>query len=86
MAASVLLLFFLPWLDRSPVHSIRYRPLWHKVLYAVFVTAFLVLGYLGTQSPTQGGTYLAQALTIVYFAFFLAMPFWSRRGSFETPL
>jgi ubiquinol-cytochrome c reductase cytochrome b subunit len=85
MGASVLLLFFLPWLDRSPVFSIRYRPGWHKILYAVFVASFLALGYLGTRPPTPGGTYAAQALTILYFTFFLTMPAWSRRGKFETP-
>jgi ubiquinol-cytochrome c reductase cytochrome b subunit len=85
MGGSVLMLFFPPWLDRSPVLSIRYRPGWHKTLYSVFVTSFLILGYLGTRPPTPGGTYAAQALTILYFAFFLTMPAWSRRGSFATP-
>jgi ubiquinol-cytochrome c reductase cytochrome b subunit len=85
MGASVLLLFLLPWLDRSPVLSIRYRPRWHKTLYGLFVGSFLVLGYLGTRPPTAGGTYIAQALTILYFAFFLTMPVWSRRGAFATP-
>nr|WP_325419254.1 cytochrome bc complex cytochrome b subunit [Aquabacterium sp.] len=83
MGASVLLLFFLPWLDRSPVRSIRYRPGWHKALYAVFVVDFLILGTLGTRAPTAVGTYAAQALTILYFTFFLAMPIWSRLGSFR---
>jgi ubiquinol-cytochrome c reductase cytochrome b subunit len=85
MGASVLLLFLLPWLDRSPVLSIRYRPGWHRYLYGLFVGSFLVLGYLGTRPPTTGGTYVAQALTILYFAFFLTMPVWSRRGAFATP-
>jgi ubiquinol-cytochrome c reductase cytochrome b subunit len=85
MGASVLLLFFLPWLDRSPVRSIRYRPGWHKTLYSVFAACFLVLGYLGTRPPTPGRTFTAQVLTILYFAFFLTMPAWSRRGSFATP-
>ena len=85
MGASVLVLFFLPWLDRSPVLSIRYKPRWHKAVYSVFVASFLVLGYLGTRPPSPGGTYAAQALTVLYFAFFLTMPVWSRRGSFATP-
>jgi len=84
MASSVLLLYFLPWLDQSPVRSIRYRPLWHKALYGAFVAAFLILGYLGTQPPTVSGTYVAQVMTIVYFAFFLSMPIWSRLGTFKT--
>jgi ubiquinol-cytochrome c reductase cytochrome b subunit len=84
MTSSVLLLYFLPWLDQSPVRSIRYRPGWHMALYGVFVVAFLVLGYLGTQPPTVIGTYVAQVLTIAYFSFFLSMPLWTRRGEFKT--
>jgi ubiquinol-cytochrome c reductase cytochrome b subunit len=45
---SVVILAFLPWLDKSPVKSIRYRPSWHKYVYAVFFLSFLTLGYLGT--------------------------------------
>src|SRR5678815_4392187 len=60
MGAAVLILFFLPWLDRSPVRSIRYRPGWHKYIYAVFVFFFLVLGYLGSQPPSTGGHYTHQ--------------------------
>src|SRR5690606_31257171 len=51
MGGSVVILFFLPWLDSSPVKSIRYRPTWHKYLYAIFIVNFLILGYLGTQAP-----------------------------------
>ncbi len=47
MGGAVIILFFLPWLDHSPVKSIRYRPSWHKYVYGVFVVFFLVLGYLG---------------------------------------
>jgi len=83
MGGAVVLLFFLPWLDRSPVRSIRYRPGWHKALYGSFVVSFLVLGYLGTRPPTPWGTYVAQVLTIVYFSFFLLMPLWTPRGSFK---
>ena len=49
MGASTLIFFSLPWIDQSPVKSIRYRPLWHKAFYAVFVVAFLVRGYFGVQ-------------------------------------
>jgi ubiquinol-cytochrome c reductase cytochrome b subunit len=83
MFASVLVLFFVPWLDRSPARSIRYRPGWHKLLFAALAAAFLALGYLGTLPPTLARTSAAQALTIVYFAFFLAMPAWSSRGRFR---
>jgi len=83
MGASVMILFFLPWLDRSPVLSIRYRPTWHKWLYGVFVVNFFVLGYLGILPPTEMGTLVSQAGTLFYFAFFLLMPWWSRIGEFK---
>jgi ubiquinol-cytochrome c reductase cytochrome b subunit len=83
MGASVLILFFLPWLDRSPVKSIRYRPSWHAALYAVFVVVFFVLGYLGTQEPGPVSTPIAQVGTLYYLGFFLAMPIWSQLGKFE---
>jgi ubiquinol-cytochrome c reductase cytochrome b subunit len=83
MGASVIILFFLPWLDRSPVRSIRYRPDWHKYVYALFVFFFLVLGYLGSQPPSTVGNYLSQVGTLVYLGFFLLMPWWSRIGTFK---
>ena len=83
MGASVLILFFLPWLDRSPVKSIRYRPGWHKAVLGVFIVFFFVLGYLGTQPPTEISYYVAQVGTLVYFGFFLLMPWWSTLGSFK---
>jgi ubiquinol-cytochrome c reductase cytochrome b subunit len=83
MGASVLIFFALPWLDQSPVKSMRYRPGWHFWLLIAFVVVFLVLGYLGTQAPTPGFTYVAQAGTLLYFAFFLLMPWWSRMGEFK---
>jgi len=83
MGAAVLILFVLPWLDRSPVKSIRYRPGWHKYIYAVFVFFFLVLGYLGSQPPSTGGNVVSQIGTLVYFGFFLLMPWWSRLGTFK---
>src|ERR1700688_4523678 len=60
MGTAVVSLFFLPWLDRSPVKSIRYRPLFHKFFYGIFVFAFLTLGYLGTKPPSPAGTLIAQ--------------------------
>jgi len=83
MGGAVVILFFLPWLDASPVKSIRYRPGWHKYLYAIFVVYFLVLGYLGIQPPSPGGTVVAQIGTLFYFGFFLLMPWWSRIGEFK---
>lgn len=83
MGAAVIIMFFLPWLDRSPVKSIRYRPGWNKILYGIFVVDMLVLGYLGIQPPSDGKTLLAQAGTLFYFGFFLLMPWWSRLGEFK---
>jgi ubiquinol-cytochrome c reductase cytochrome b subunit len=83
LGGSVVLLFFLPWLDRSPVRSIRYRPAWHKGLYALFIADFLVLGFLGTQPPGEACNLAAQAGTLVYLGFFLLMPVWSRLGAFK---
>jgi ubiquinol-cytochrome c reductase cytochrome b subunit len=83
MGAAVIILFFLPWLDKSPVRSIRYRPGWHKWLYAIFVVDFFVLGYLGIQPPSDGKTLVAQIGTLYYFGFFLLMPLWSRVGEFK---
>jgi ubiquinol-cytochrome c reductase cytochrome b subunit len=83
MGGAVIILFFLPWLDRAPARSIRYRPGWHKYVYAVFVLFFLVLGYLGTKAVSNVFTFIAQVGTVYYFAFFLLMPWWSRLGEFK---
>ncbi|NYT22482.1 cytochrome bc complex cytochrome b subunit [Alcaligenaceae bacterium] len=83
MGGSVVLLGFLPWLDSSPVKSIRYRPTWHKYLYAVFIVNFLILGYLGTQAPSPVFNLMSQIGTVIYLAFFFLMPVWSRLGTFK---
>jgi ubiquinol-cytochrome c reductase cytochrome b subunit len=83
MGGAVVILFFLPWLDHSPVRSIRYRPGWHKALYAVFMINFLILGYLGTQAPNDVFNLMSQIGTLIYLAFFLLMPIWSRLGTFK---
>ncbi|URI09537.1 cytochrome bc complex cytochrome b subunit [Aquincola tertiaricarbonis] len=83
MGGAVIILFFLPWLDHSPVKSIRYRPNWHKYLYGVFVVFFFVLGYLGIQPPSTAGTIVSQIGTLFYFGFFLLMPWWSQIGTFK---
>jgi ubiquinol-cytochrome c reductase cytochrome b subunit len=83
MGGGVVILFFLPWLDNSLVKSIRYRPSWHKYLYAVFVVDFLVLGYLGMLPPSEIGGRVSQIGTLFYFGFFLLMPWWSRIGNFK---
>ena len=78
MGVSVLIFFFLPWLDRSPVKSIRYKGSLYKCALAIFVIAFVVLGYLGTQTVSDLRTLLAQIGTVLYFAFFALMPWYSR--------
>jgi ubiquinol-cytochrome c reductase cytochrome b subunit len=80
MGGAVVILFFLPWLDNSPVKSIRYRPDWHKYVYGVFVVNFVILAYLGTQPPSPVGERVSQLGTLFYFGFFLLMPWWSRLG------
>jgi len=80
MGGGVIVLFFLPWLDNCAVKSIRYRPDWHKYLYAVFVVDFLILGYLGTQPVSPIYSRVAQVGTLFYFAFFILMPWWSQLG------
>jgi ubiquinol-cytochrome c reductase cytochrome b subunit len=84
MGASVLILAAMPWLDHSPVRSIRYRPDWHKFVYILFGIAFLVLGYLGVQPPTAARTLVSQVCTFIYFGFFLLMPWWSAAGQFKS--
>ena len=83
MGGAVIILFFLPWLDNSPVKSIRYRPGWHKWVYGVFVVNFIVLAYLGVQPPSPIGERVSQVGTLFYFGFFLLMPWWSRLGEFK---
>ena len=83
MGGAVIILFFLPWLDHSPVRSIRYRPSWNKYLYGIFVVNFIVLAYLGVQPPSPLGERVSQVGTLFYFGFFLLMPWWSRLGEFK---
>ncbi|NRA42555.1 MAG: cytochrome bc complex cytochrome b subunit [Pseudomonadales bacterium] len=75
--SSVVIIAFLPWLDRSPVKSIRYKGNFTKGFLLVFVAAFLILGYLGVKAPNPERTVLSQICTVIYFAFFLTMPIWS---------
>ena len=79
MAAAIMFLFAMPWLDRCKVRSIRYRGLSFKLLLAMFVISFLILGWLGTQPATGTLTLLAQIFTATYFLFFLILPYTSAR-------
>jgi ubiquinol-cytochrome c reductase cytochrome b subunit len=90
MGASVMVLFGLPWLDRGAVKSVRYRGSYFKGALAAFVIVFLVLGYLGTEPITVWGqfgawlsnadraTVVARICTVIYFLFFILMPWYTR--------
>ncbi len=89
MGVSVMILFVLPWLDRSPVKSIRYRGPYFKIALSAFVVVFLVLGYLGTEPITVWGqfgswlgnadraTVVARICAVIYFLFFILMPWYT---------
>ncbi|CAK0777949.1 Cytochrome b [Gammaproteobacteria bacterium] len=78
MGGAIVMLFLLPWLDRSPVKSIRYKGMISKVALTVFAVSFVALGWLGTQPATQVLTSFARVFAILYFAFFLLMPIYSK--------
>jgi ubiquinol-cytochrome c reductase cytochrome b subunit len=73
MGSAIFVLFLLPWLDRSPVKSIRYRGDIYKVAIGVFVVSFIALGYLGTQPATPLYTNLARLFSVLYFGFFASL-------------
>ena len=77
MGAAVLILFAVPWLDRSKVRSIRYKGWLSKIALAVFSVAFVLLSYYGLQPPSEIGTFISRLGTVIYFAFFLLMPFYT---------
>ncbi|MBV4537806.1 MULTISPECIES: cytochrome b [Pseudomonas] len=78
MGAAIAVLFVLPWLDRSPVRSMRYKGWLSKIWLLVFCVSFVILGILGVLAPTPGRTLLSQVCTVLYFAYFLLMPFYTR--------
>ena len=78
MGLGVMILFLLPWLDRSPVKSIRYRGTLYKAALGIFVASFLILGYLGVVPLTPARTVIAQLCTVLYFLFFLLMPIYTK--------
>ena len=82
---SVLLVVLLPWLDRCPVKSIRYRSIVFKVMLLAFTLSFIGLGILGTKAPSPSRILIAQILIFVYFAFFISMPFYSKREKTAKP-
>src|SRR6202034_2391588 len=70
MGASIVVLFFVPWLDRSPVNSIRYRGPIYKIMLTIFVLSFISLGLCGLKPPSGIYPTLAKICTVLYFAFF----------------
>ena len=80
MGAAIAILFVLPWLDRSPVKSIRYRSPIYKWVLGVFVISFIMLGWLGVQPVTPLNALLARVFTALYFAFFILMPWYTSIG------
>lgn len=81
MQAAIVLLFFVPWLDKSKVRSMRYKGIFSRISLTLFVLSVLLLGYLGTAPVTPVTLILARIGTVLYFAYFILMPFYSR---FET--
>ena len=78
MGAAIAVLFVLPWLDRSPVKSMRYKGWLSKIWLLIFCVSFVILGVLGVLAPTPGRTLLSQVCTVLYFAYFILMPFYTR--------
>jgi quinol-cytochrome oxidoreductase complex cytochrome b subunit len=77
MAGAIAIPAVLPWLDKSPVKSIRYKGWGSKLFLTIFIIAFFILGYLGVQHPTPGRTLVAQICTAIYFGYFLLMPWYT---------
>lgn len=85
MAAAIAMLWILPWLDRSPVKSLKYKGPYSKIALMLFVVSFIALGYLGAMPPATIRTLLAQFFTILYFAFFILMPYYTRKEAYRIP-
>ncbi len=85
MIGAIMILFFLPWLDNSPVKSMRYKGWYSRVALLLFVVSFIVLGYLGTLSTSPARILLAQIMTVVYFAYFVLMPWYTSKEATSEP-
>ncbi|MCW3479925.1 cytochrome bc complex cytochrome b subunit [Neisseriaceae bacterium JH1-16] len=86
MGAAVVLIALLPWLDKSPVKSIRYRGPKFKIMLTLFIISFIGLGILGALPPTAGRTLISQIFSVIYFAFFFGMPFYTKNDVGSTPV
>ena len=78
MGASIAVLFVLPWLDRSPVKSMKYKGWMSKIALLAFCISFIILGVLGVLAPTPERTLLARICTAIYFGYFILMPFYTK--------
>jgi len=78
MGSSIVMLFLLPWLDRSPVKSIRYKGWLFRSALIIFIVSFVGLAYLGTVPPTPIATGFSRVFAVLYFAFFILMPIYSK--------
>jgi len=85
MAAAIAILFVVPWLDRSPVKSIRYKGWYSRIALLLFVVSFIILGVLGVWAPTESRAMLSQLCTVLYFAYFLLMPWYTRKEATRLP-
>jgi ubiquinol-cytochrome c reductase cytochrome b subunit len=81
MGLAVFAFFLMPWLDQCSVKSMRYKPFISKLALAIFAVSFIALGYLGLQPAEGSAVLLARIFTVLYFAFFALMPFYSRMGT-----
>ena len=80
MGAAIVVLFFLPWLDKAKAKSVRYKGWLPKIMLILFASTFVILGKLGLDSPSPNKTLLSQISTTFYFVFFLCMPTWTSAG------
>lgn len=85
MGGAIAMLFLLPWLDRSPVKSIRYKGILSKIALGIFVVSFLFLGYLGVAPATPINTILGRIFTVLYFLYFLLMPIYTSIETCKQP-
>ncbi len=85
MGSAIIVLFLLPWLDRSPVRSIRYKGILSKIALTIFTICFVILGYLGASPSSDLATLIARICTVLYFLFFLLMPFYTSIETCKQP-
>ncbi len=85
MGGAIAVLFLIPWLDRSPVRSMRYKGTLSKIALTIFAISFVVLGYLGATPATPTATIMARIFTVLYFLFFLLMPFYTSIETCKQP-